>query len=137
VDYGGRIDFSNLQGSRTYGGFRAHRDTKLALVLLNYEFARQLQGTGVTVNAVHPGIIRTNLGKGEYPIIAELFRPFFKSPRKGTETPLYAATSPDLDGVTGKYLAKRQAVRSDDASEDAATAKRLWDVSARLAGVTA
>lgn len=134
--YGGRIDFENLQGEREYRSLRAYRDTKAALILLTYELARRLQGTGITVNAVHPGVIRTNLGKGEYPPGAELVRPFFKDPIKGADTPLYVATAPELAGVTGRYFSKRRPVRSDDATYDEATGKRLWDVCVRLAGLT-
>ncbi len=96
-----------------------------------------MQGTGVTVNAVHPGVIGTNLGRGEYPVIAEFFRLFFRGPRKGAETPLYVPTAPELEVVTGRYFAKKQAVRSADDTYDVGLAKRLWDVSATLVGLGA
>jgi len=133
--YGGHVDFGNLQGERRYRGFRAYTDSKFALVLLTYEASRRWQATRISVNAVHPGVIRTNLGRGEYPLVAELFRPFFKGPVRGAETPLYVATSSELDGVTGKYFANRRMVRSDEGTYDEALAKRLWDVSAKLVGL--
>lgn len=133
--YGGRIEFDNLQGERSYSGFRAYANSKLALVLLTYESARRFRESGILVNAVHPGIIRTNLGKGEYPRIVEVFRPFFKGPRRGAETPLYVANHPELIGVTGKYFAKMRAIPSDDKSYDEPTARRLWQTCARLSGL--
>lgn len=133
---GGRVDFDDLQMARAYSGFRAYRDSKFALVLLSYEQARRWQGTGISVNALHPGVIRTNLGKGEYPVGAGLFKLFFKSPSKGAETPLYVATSPELNEMTGKYYSGKRAVPSDPGTYDVAVAKRLWDESARLVGLS-
>jgi len=134
---GGRIDFGDLQKARAYRGFRAYTDSKFALVLLTYEQARRWQGTGISVNALHPGVIRTNLGRGEYPPGTGFFKLFFKGPRKGAETPLYVATSPELNGSTGRYYSGRKAVRSDPGTYDAATASRLWEESAKLVGLVA
>lgn len=134
---GGVIDFDDLQGAAMYTGFRAYSASKIALLLFTRELARRLDGSRVTVNCAHPGVIRTNLGRGEYPRAFELFRPMLKAPQRGAETPLYLATAPGLDGVTGRYFAKRAEARSDPASLDTAVARRLWDVSTRLAGINA
>jgi len=133
---GGRVDFDDLQKARAYSGFRAYTDSKFALVLLSYEQARRWQGTGISVNALHPGRIRTNLGKGEYPPGAGLFKLlFFRSPERGAETPLYVATSPELNETTGKYYSGKRAVPSDPGTYDEAVARRLWDESAKLVGL--
>ncbi len=132
---GGRIDLDDLQKARGYSGFRAYTDSKFALILLTYEQARRWHGSGITVNALHPGVIRTNLGQGEYPPGTDIFKHFFKSPRKGAETPLFVATSPELNGSTGKYYSGRKAVPSDPGTYDAALAARLWDASAKLVGL--
>src|SRR3989441_10574208 len=97
---GASIDFDNLQGERTYSGYRAYGQSKLAQILFTHVLARRLQGTGVTVNACHPGVIRTNLGIGGASVVVRFVRMFFKGPAKGAETPIYLATSPDVEGVT-------------------------------------
>lgn len=130
-----RMDFEDLQGERRYSGFEAYNRSKLALVLFTHELARRLEGTGVTVNCVHPGVIRTSLGKGEYPRGFDVIRLFLKRPEKGAETSLYVATSPALEGVTGKYFAKSAEVRFSPASYDTALARRLWDATAAIVEV--
>ena len=133
---GGRIDFGDLQGAREYSGFRAYGQSKLAQVLFTHELARRLDGSGITVNALHPGVIRTDLGKGEYPRAVDLlFRPFFKSPEKGARTSVYVASSPALGKMTGRYFRKMREAASSPASHDAAAERRLWDLSIRMAGL--
>src|SRR5437867_3831967 len=75
---GSSIDFEDLQGERGYSGWHAYGQSKLAQILFTRELARRLQGTGVAVNALHPGVIRTNLGKGEFPGAFNVVRLFFK-----------------------------------------------------------
>ena len=132
---GSRIHFEDLQGEGRYSGFRAYGQSKLAQVLFTYELARRLEGSGVTVNACHPGVIRTNFGRDDWPWIVHLVRPFFKSPKKGAETPIYLASSPEIEGVTGKYFVKRAPRRSSPASRDVDVARRLYETSLRLAGL--
>ena len=129
---GGTIDFESFQADGAYSGFRAYNQSKLAQVLFTYELARRLGGTRITVNACHPGVIRTNLGLGEYPSGIGLVRLFFKSPEKGAETPIYLASSPEVEGVTGKYFAKRHMVASSRVSQDTNLAQRLFTVSEEL-----
>ncbi len=132
---GGRIHFDDLQGEGRYRGFRAYGQSKLAQVLFTYELARRLEGTGVTVNACHPGVIRTNLGRNDWPWAVHLVRPFFKSPEKGADTPIYLASSPDVERVTGKYFVKRGTRLSSPASRDSDVARRLYETSLRLAAL--
>ena len=132
---GGRIHFDDLQGEGRYRGFRAYGQSKLAQVLFTYELARRLEGTGVTVNACHPGVIRTNLGRNDWPWAVHLVRPFFKSPEKGADTPIYLASSPDVERVTGKYFVKRGPRLSSPASRDSEVARRLYETSLRLAAL--
>ena len=131
----GTINFDDLQGEGRYSGFRAYNQSKLAMILFTYELARRLEGTGVTVNCVHPGVVVTNLGRGSsgsFGLLLRLMRPFFSSPGKGAETPIYVASSPEVEGVNGKYFAKRAEARSSEQSCDEATGRRLWQVSAEL-----
>ncbi len=131
----GTINFDDLQGEGRYRGFRAYNQSKLAMVLFTYELARRLEGTGVTANCVHPGVVVTNLGRGtsgSFGLLLGLMRPFFSSPEKGAETSIYLASSPEVEGVSGKYFAKKAEARSSERSYDEATARRLWQVSADL-----
>jgi NAD(P)-dependent dehydrogenase (short-subunit alcohol dehydrogenase family) len=128
-----RIDFDDLQSRSRYHGLRAYAHSKLAIVLFTYELARRLEGTGVTANALHPGLVATGFGmhhSGILGLVMRLFRPAFISPEQGARTSIYLATSPEVEGVTGKYFVRCEAVPSSPASYDMDTARRLWQVSA-------
>jgi retinol dehydrogenase 14 len=136
----GKIDFDDLMGERKYSGQQAYNQSKLANVMFTYELARRLGGTGVSANALHPGVTRTAFGAEDptgtmAPLIAVL-RPFMKSPEQGADTAVYLASSPDVEGVTGRYFAGRKAKKSNRSSYDTAVAARLWEVSADLVGLT-
>ena len=134
---GSAIHFDDLQGERRYRGYRAYGQSKLAQVLFTRELGRRLEGTGVTVNACHPGVIRTNLGMGGASAVVRFVRLFFKSPEKGAETPIYLAVSPDVEGVTGKYFANKRVREPSRAAQDPDVARRLFDVSVNLAHLAA
>jgi len=137
----GRIDFDDLQGQRSYSGARAYNQSKLANVLFTYELARKLQGTSVTANALHPGVVSTSFGAEDPRRIQRLLipflRPFMKSPAKGAATSILLASEPALGQVTGRYFANEEPKRSSERSYDEAVAARLWQVSADLVGLTA
>jgi retinol dehydrogenase-14 len=134
----GRIDFDDLQGERRFLGHRAYTQSKLANVLFTYELARRLAGTGVTANAVNPGVVDTCFGRDTQGV-AMLFRrviySFATTPEQGARTLIYLATSPEVADVSGKYFANCKPGRSSRASYDREAARRLWDVSERLAGL--
>ena len=135
----GKIDFDDLMGEGKYSGQRAYNQSKLANVMFTYELARRLVGTGVTATVLHPGMTSTAFGaedtaRGWGPIIA-VMRRFMQSPESGAETPVYLASSPEVEGVTGHYFAKRKAKRSHESSYDAAATARLWQASADLVGL--
>ena len=134
---GGLIHFDDLQGEARYSGFRAYGQSKLAQVLFTYELARRLEGTGVTVNACHPGVIRTNFGRDDWPWAVHLVRPFFRSPEKGAQTPVYLAASPEVAGLTGKYVVRKEPRASSRLSQDPELQRRLYDVSLELTGLRA
>ena len=135
----GQIDFDDLMGERDYSGSRAYNQSKLANVMFTYELARRLQGTGVTATAVHPGMTSTAFSAEDPALgwLVTIMRPFMKSPRKGADTPVYLAASPEAAGLTGQFFASRKPKKTHASSYDAATTARLWQVSERLAGVTA
>ena len=132
----GRIRFDDLQGEPRYSGGRAYCQSKLANVLYTYELARRLEGSGVTANALHPGAVATAFWRDVRPPfrwalpVAQLF---MISPERGAETLVHLATSPAVEGVSGKYFVKCAETRSSPASYDTETAGRLWRVSAEMA----
>ncbi|MGH9876930.1 MAG: SDR family oxidoreductase [Nitrososphaerales archaeon] len=130
-----KMDFDDLQGQKNFGVFRAYSQSKLANVLFTYELARKLEGTGVTVNAVHPGVVRTNLGRDSTGIVRlgfSVMQPFLKTPEQGAATSVYLASSPEVEGVTGKYFVNKKEVSSSKESYGEAVARRLWEVSEQL-----
>jgi NAD(P)-dependent dehydrogenase (short-subunit alcohol dehydrogenase family) len=137
------IDFDDLIFQREYSGVRASNRSKLALILFTYELARRLEGTGVTANCLHPGAVATGAPLKDPDLSSlsrlayRLVKPFFLSPARGAETSIYLASAPEVEGVTGKYFVKKAAVESSPESHDQAVARRLWDVSAGLAGLGA
>jgi retinol dehydrogenase 14 len=132
----GRIDFDDLQGERSYSGARAYNQSKLANVLFTYELARRLRGTGVTANAVHPGVVRTSFGAEDPAGIRRLVMPlaplFMKNPEQGAATSIHVASAPGLEQVTGRFFANSKPKRSSRRSYDQAAAQRLWQLSADL-----
>lgn len=119
------------------GGLGAYSRSKLALVLFTYELARREEGKRVTVNCLHPGVVRTNLWShaGAFSPLLRLASLAMISPKKGADTPVYLASSPDVAGATGKYFDKRKEKRSAQASYDDGTRAKLWEVSARITGL--
>ena len=134
----GRIDVDDLQGERNYSGQRAYSQSKLANVMFTYELARRLEGTGVTATVCHPGVVRTRFGAEDqaahFAAMIRVARLFMKTPAQGALTPVYLASSPQVEGVTGRYYASRKPKTSSNASYDTTAAARLWQVSADLAG---
>jgi retinol dehydrogenase 14 len=137
----GRIDFDDLDGEQSYSGARAYNQSKLANVLFTYELARRLTGTSVTANVLHPGVVSTAFGAEDPGHAQRLFvpflRPFMKTPARGAATSIHIASTPDLEGVTGRYFANGKPKRSAKPSHDESTATRLWQISADLVGLAA
>jgi retinol dehydrogenase 12 len=137
---GATMPFADLMGTRHYRGWPAYKQSKLANLLFTYELARRLEGTGVTVNALHPGFVATGFGgsngwRGS--LLQWLARWFGLTPEEGAQTIVYLAASPAVAGVSGRYFVKEQAVPSSRASYDEAAQKRLWQVSEELTGTVA
>ena len=132
---GARVNFDDLQGERKFSGWQAYGQSKLAMILHTRGLAKKLEGTGVTVNSAHPGVVRTNFAKNNGGLVMLGFRflgIFFISPESGAKRILYVATSPDLEGVTGKYFTKMHEVKSSQESYDDDSARRLWQISEQL-----
>jgi retinol dehydrogenase 14 len=139
--YGASVDFSDLENRRPYRGFRVYGRSKLELLLLTREFARRLEGAGVTVNAVHPGFVASGFGRNNGGGIAfglgvAKFL-FAKSARRGAAVPLFAATDPSITGLTGQYISGRRVAPGSAASQDMAAARRLYEACRGLSGAPA
>jgi NAD(P)-dependent dehydrogenase (short-subunit alcohol dehydrogenase family) len=130
----GRIDFDDLQCERSYSGARAYNQSKLANLLFSYELARRLAGTGVTANALHPGVVRTGFGAedpaGTQRLFVPLLRPFMKSPSRGAATSIHVASAPELAQVSGLFFVNSRVTKSSPRSYDQTVAARLWEISA-------
>lgn len=129
---GGRLDFDDLEGQGRWGGVRAYTQSKLANIVFTKELARRLEGTGVTANAVHPGVVATNWarhGGGLLQLAVLLGRPFMLSARKGADTVIWLASSRDVESVTGRYFERRREIAPQRIADDPVTGRRLWDVS--------
>lgn len=132
----GKMHFDDLDLTNGYSGIKAYAQSKLANVLFTYSLALRLAETQVTVNALHPGVVGTNIGHGS--IIGWIFKLlglFFLSPAKGAATSIYLATSPQVEGVSGAYFIKRKAATSSALSYDEEVAERLWQVSLERTGL--
>lgn len=132
---GGHINFDDLQSEREFSSMLAYRQSKLANILFTYELARRLEGTSVTANCLHPGIIATDIARRFPWFIRVPFKLFFTGVEKGAETTVYLATSPGVEGVTGKYFDKKSESRSSRESYDREVARRLWEVSEEMTGL--
>jgi retinol dehydrogenase 14 len=135
----GKIDFDDLMAEKRYASFNAYSASKLANVMFTYALARRLAGTGVTVNALHPGLVGTGFGSNAKSALwrglAALVKVFAMSPQKGAETSVYLASSNEVKGISGKYFDQKKPVASSAASHDETAQERLWLESARLVGL--
>jgi NAD(P)-dependent dehydrogenase (short-subunit alcohol dehydrogenase family) len=136
--FGGKIHFEDLHQTRKYSGWKAYAQSKLANILFTYELAHRLAGTGITVNCLHPGFVNTRFAfnrESEKPHpMMKLLSPFTLNALSGAATTVYLAASPEVDGITGKYFAKRKQKASSRASYDLVAAEKLWNLSAALTG---
>src|SRR5947209_8937278 len=132
----GYIKLDNLQSKNPYGSMKVYGQAKLAVVLFTYELARRLEGTGVTVNCLHPGFVATHFGQRDagpaFRLLVKVIGSFGTSPEKGAKTSIYLASSPKVEGVTGTYFVKSVPKRSAAISYDEPLQRQLWEQSAKL-----
>jgi NAD(P)-dependent dehydrogenase (short-subunit alcohol dehydrogenase family) len=131
--------FDDLQLERGWSPFKAYAQSKLANILFAYELCARLGGTGATSNALHPGAVRTGFGWGLgrfYDFVLGLSQPFLRSPEKGAETIVYLATAAEVEGISGGYFHDMEPIDSSAASRDASAARRLWEMSEEMVGIT-
>ena len=133
------IDFDDLQAARKYNTMRSYGQSKLALLYYTYDLAQRLEGTRVTVNALHPGFVATEIfakSGGVARLMAPLIKLMAASPEEGAETSVYLASSGDVEGVSGEYFRKKEAVSPPPITYDPELAQRLWHISAEMTGLS-
>jgi NAD(P)-dependent dehydrogenase (short-subunit alcohol dehydrogenase family) len=137
---GGSMNFDDLQGEKSFSGFKAYNQSKLANILFTRELAKRLAGTGVTANCLHPGVIASGFGRNSEGWIGALARTFsflLSTPESGAKTQIFLATSEAVEGVTGKYFDScKEKTPSKNARNDA-DAARLWEISEKLVAKSA
>ena len=133
-----RLDLSDPNLERGWDSWRSYANSKLANILFTRELARRLDGTGLTANCAHPGVVRTGFGRESRPLLrlgVTIARPFMLSPERGADTIVYLASSPDVAGQTGGYYVKRQRREPSAAARDDAAARQLWELSEKMTGL--
>jgi NAD(P)-dependent dehydrogenase (short-subunit alcohol dehydrogenase family) len=133
-----KLDFDDLQFARAYNGVSAYQRSKLCNILFTRELSRRWAGTGITVNCLHPGFVASRFGKesgGLLPLVLRAAQVFAISPEEGAETIVYLASSQEVADVSGGYFFKCRASAPAVQAEDDSAARRLWQESAKLAGI--
>jgi NAD(P)-dependent dehydrogenase (short-subunit alcohol dehydrogenase family) len=135
---GNKLNFDDLQSEKSYSPFAVYGRSKLMNILFTRELAKRLAGTGVTANCLHPGFVGTRFGDesgGLMSWVIKLGKNFALTPEQGAETIIYLASSDDVAGKSGGYYEKKQLTAPSRAAQSDADAKRLWDISAKIAGM--
>ncbi len=136
---GNTIDELNF--AKGYSAFGAYSQSKLANVLFTRELARRVEPSEMTVNSLHPGVVRTRFGvdgdiHGFFRYVLMVLRPFMSTPTTGAKTSVFLASSPTVEGVTGKYFVRSKLAEPSEVAKNEALAKKLWDMSVTLTGAT-
>lgn len=135
--YVGNLDLDDVEFKRRpWNGIAAYKQSKLAMRMWTWALATRLSGSGVTANAVHPGGIYTGIYRAPRGIVGSIIRLHARltkaSPREGADTPVWAATAPELEGVTGRFFANRKELSCPH--RDASSLDRLWNLLQSQAG---
>ena len=141
--YSGTLNVDDLEMTQKFQGWPAYSNSKLANVMFTYELARRMEGTGVTATVLHPGWVATDFAYNNLRGVLKLFSPIYRlfqkltaiTPEEGAETMLYLATSPEVEGVTGKFFDKSREKRAAEEADDVEKAKKLWEISEKMVGM--
>jgi NAD(P)-dependent dehydrogenase (short-subunit alcohol dehydrogenase family) len=132
---GGKIDFASFRKPDKYSAMAAYRQSKLANIVFANELGRRLAKRGVTSTSLHPGSVATEITRDSPLWMRAAFRVIGASPAKGARTSVYLASSPEVEGVTGRYFVGCKQAKTDPLAQDEALARALWDESAKLVGL--
>lgn len=131
----GKIQFSDLEYEKKYSSFGSYAQSKLANILFTKKLSQKLKGTEVTANCLHPGVVNTNLFDKMPGVLKSIMNLFMISPKKGAQTTLYLATSPEVDHISGEYFAKSKPKKPAPAALRQDIADKLWDISEKYVGI--
>ncbi len=129
------LNFEDLQSVQRYNGLKAYGRSKLANILFTYELDRRLEATAIKVNALHPGLVSTNIGNNNGWLVSKIWSYITRNgltPEEGARTNIFLASAPEVEGVTGKYFVREKDVPSSDASYDLESARHLWEISKQM-----
>ena len=126
------INFDDLQQEKRFSMMGVYGQSKMGNILFTKELAKRLEGTGVTSNCLHPGVVNTGLARDFPAAFRVMARLFFTSPANGAQTSIYLASSPEVEGVSGKYFSKKRVREFPASANDEASARRLWQISGEL-----
>lgn len=136
--YRGKMDFDSFTKRKSYFVMKAYGQSKLANVLFTFELAERLKGTSVTVNCLHPGVVKTRIGEKSGTLGTIFWNPFVAlfgiSVEQGAKTSVYLASSDEVKSVTGKYFDNCKPVEPNPLACDVALRKKLWEVSEKYVG---
>jgi NAD(P)-dependent dehydrogenase (short-subunit alcohol dehydrogenase family) len=128
----GKFDPNNLQSQKHFSVLGTYAATKLLVLMFTEELARRLEGTAITANAVHPGVVRTRMmlqAPGVLRLASYLSLPLSISPFEGARTSVFLASSPDVKGITGQYFTRSKKARVKSRFDTAENRALLWDLS--------
>lgn len=134
----GHINFEDIMAEKKYGEMSAYAQSKLANVLFSTELSKRIAGSGVTSNSLHPGVVGTSFAEAGGTFSKLFYRWFtfmMKTPAEGAKTTVYLASSPEVEGVSGKYFSNCKAIMPSKEARDVSVAKRLWELSEKLTGI--
>jgi NAD(P)-dependent dehydrogenase (short-subunit alcohol dehydrogenase family) len=136
----GTLDFEDLCFKRVYIGMKAYSRSKLTNIMFTYELVRRLGDSDVTVNALHPGHVATDIWRNDFsfvgPALKRIMGLFSLTPEEGADNSIYLASSSEVAGVTGKYFVRREPAQSSPLSYDENLAEGLWEISEKLTSIT-
>ncbi len=131
----GKMRFNDLEGKKNWGSMQSYAQSKLANILFTRSLAKKLEGTGVTANCLHPGVVNTQLFSKMPGFIRNIAGLFMISPEKGAQTSIYLAISSDVEGISGEYFAKKKIAKTTAHAHNMQVADMLWEVSKEYCGL--